>query len=79
MEYTIIVKENKDGWLTGQCEQIPEAITQGKDMEDLVANMKEAIEFVLFDRQEEFRKANKIRKSDKVKTLRLGYEKESAT
>jgi len=29
MDYTIrIKKDNKSGWLTGQCEQLPEAITQ---------------------------------------------------
>ena len=26
MEYTIIIEKNKNGWYTGQCEQIPEAI-----------------------------------------------------
>lgn len=47
MEYTIIIEENENGWLTGQCEQLPEAISQGKDMDDLMANMKDAIELVL--------------------------------
>ena len=47
MEYTIVVKENKDGWLSGQCEQLPEAISQGENMDDLMNNMKDAIELVL--------------------------------
>lgn len=79
MEYTIRIAKNKDGWLTGRCEQVPEAITQGKDMNELMTNMKEAIEFILLDRQEEFRKENKLKKSDKVKTLRIGNEKKSVS
>jgi len=55
MEYTIRIKENKDGWLSGQCEQLPQAITQGKDMDDLLENMKDAIETVLAYQREEYR------------------------
>ena len=79
MEYTIIIKKNRDGWLTGQCEQIPEAISQGKDMDDLMTNIKDAIELILLDRQEEFRKANTMQKSDKRKTLYIGNEKKPIT
>ena len=47
MEYTISIEKNKDGWLKGQCEQLPQAISQGKDMDDLMENMRDAIELVL--------------------------------
>jgi len=48
MEYTIrIKKDKKSGWLTGQCEQIPEAISQGKDLEELMFMMEDAIKLVL--------------------------------
>ena len=48
MEYTIrITKDYKTGWLTGQCEQLPEAISQGKDLDELMFMMKDAIELVL--------------------------------
>jgi len=48
MEYTIrIKKDSKSGWLTGQCEQLPEAITQGKDLEELMLMMEDAIKLVL--------------------------------
>ena len=43
MKYTISIQKNKNGWLTGQCEQISEAITEGKDMDDLMKNMYSAI------------------------------------
>jgi predicted RNase H-like HicB family nuclease len=48
MEYTIrIEKDRKSGWLVGQCEELPEAISQGKDMEELMFMMNDAIELSL--------------------------------
>ena len=47
MKYTIYIETNDDGWLTGQCEQFPQAISQGEDLDDLMENMKDAIELVL--------------------------------
>ena len=44
MEYTIYIEPNEDGWLTGQCEQFPQAISQGENLDDLMENMKDAIE-----------------------------------
>ena len=56
MEYTIRIKRNKkSGWLTGQCEQLPEAITQGRNMDELMFMMKDAIELSLECRRDEFR------------------------
>ena len=56
MEYTIRIKKNpQTGWLTGQCEQIPEAITQGKDMAELMFMMEDAIKLCLECRRDEFR------------------------
>jgi predicted RNase H-like HicB family nuclease len=54
MEYTISIQKNKNGWLTGQCEQIPEAITEGKDMDHLMKNMYEAISEALDIRKDDF-------------------------
>lgn len=47
MEYAIIIGKNKNGWYTGQCEQIPEAISQGVTLEELKENMADAIKRVL--------------------------------
>ena len=56
MEYTIrIEKDVKSGWLTGQCEQLPEAISQGKDMDELMFMMEDAIKLVLECKRDEFR------------------------
>ena len=59
MEYTIKIKQNKDGWLSGQCEQLPQAISQGKDLDDLTENMKDSIETVLAYQQEERKRSRK--------------------
>ena len=47
MKYNIYIETNEDGWLTGQCEQLPQAISQGENIDDLMENMKDAIELVL--------------------------------
>jgi predicted RNase H-like HicB family nuclease len=54
MDYIINIQKNNNGWLTGQCEQIPEAITEGKDMDHLMENMYDAITEALEIRKEEF-------------------------
>ncbi|MDR0368568.1 MAG: type II toxin-antitoxin system HicB family antitoxin [Bacteroidales bacterium] len=74
MKYTIRIKKNRDGWLSGQCEQLPEAVTQGKDMADLMDNMKDAIELVLECKKAEFDRLNK-EKNIIRKRLTMSYEK----
>jgi len=74
MEYTIrIKKDSKSGWLTGQCEQLPEAITQGKDLEELMLMMEDAINLVLECKRDEFREQLDD-KSSIVRILRIGHE-----
>ena len=75
MEYTISIKKNKDGWLTGQCEQLPQAISQGKDMDDLMENMKDAIETVLSYMRDEYRK--KHQSTYTIKPLTIRHEAKS--
>jgi predicted RNase H-like HicB family nuclease len=48
MEYTIRIKQNpQSGWLIGQCKEMQEAITQGKEMDGLMFMMENAIELAL--------------------------------
>ena len=54
MDYTISIFINKSGWLTGQCEQIPETISEGKDMDHIMKNMYSAITEALDIRKDEF-------------------------
>jgi predicted RNase H-like HicB family nuclease len=69
MDYTISIYENMNGWLTGQCEQIPEAITEGKDIDDLMCNMYNAISEALEIRKEEFLEKH----NGEVRTRRILY------
>jgi len=76
MEYTIRIKRNKQsGWFTGQCEQLPEAITQGRDMKELMFMMQDAIRFALECRRDEFREQY-ADESSYVRKLRIVNEKE---
>ena len=47
MQYTAIIQKTENGWYIGQCEQVPGALTQGKTIEEVKENMKEAIQLVL--------------------------------
>ena len=58
MEYTVIIEKNPEtGIYVGQCKQIPEAISQGHTLEELLENMKEAIGLAIECRDEDIRKA----------------------
>lgn len=64
MEYTVIVQKNPEtGVYTGQCREVPEAVSQGNTLDELLENMKEAIALAV-----ECRKADlaAMRKSDKL-------------
>ena len=48
MRFTINIEEDKEtGWYVGQCIEIPSAMSQGKNIEELKRNMKEAIELAV--------------------------------
>ncbi len=49
--YNVKVTEHPEGF-TGQCLELPGAISEGKTLDELKANMKEAIELVLEEIQE---------------------------
>lgn len=52
-EYTIIIEyDPATGLYCGQCQQLPEAISQGSTEDELMDNIREAIELVLEDRAE---------------------------
>ena len=56
MEYTIIIEKNPStGIYVGQCAQIPEAMSQGNSLGQLMENMKEAIELAIECRREDMK------------------------
>lgn len=56
MEYSIIIeKDSESGWYIGQCAQLPEALSQGETLDELMKNMKEAIELAVECRKKEMK------------------------
>jgi predicted RNase H-like HicB family nuclease len=54
--YTAVIEKTKDGWYIGQVQEHPEAITQGKTIEELESNLSDALKEVLEMKKEEFYK-----------------------
>jgi predicted RNase H-like HicB family nuclease len=70
MTFRINIWRGEDGYLIGQCVELPAAITQGKTTDEVVENMKEAVQLVLEDMNRESQE--RIRKSHvKVEETRL--------
>ena len=58
MQYTVIIhKDEESGWYTGQCVQIPGALSQGRSLDELMENMKEAISLMVECLKEDAREA----------------------
>jgi len=53
-ELTIIIqKDNESGWYVGQIEEFPAAISQGKTIEELKANLLDALKLLLDTQKEQ--------------------------
>lgn len=46
-EYEVIYQEVEDGWIMATVPELPGAVTQGKDMDEARAMIKEAVELLL--------------------------------
>jgi len=51
-DFTILVEKEDEGGYSGQCLEMPSAISQGETMDELKQNMQEAVELVLQDNLE---------------------------
>lgn len=61
MTFTAIIEKSDDGWLVGQIEEVPAAISQGKTMDELKDNLIDALQLVFETNRQELA----IEKSDK--------------
>ena len=60
-KFTVVVKKEKEGGYSGQCLELPGAISQGDTLEELKTNMTDAINLVLEYFQDKAKKEkNKI-------------------
>jgi len=50
--FTAIIEKSDDGWYVGQLEELPEVISQGKTMEELKQNLKDALDLVILNVRE---------------------------
>jgi predicted RNase H-like HicB family nuclease len=53
---TAIIEKSDDGWYVGQLEEMPEVLSQGKTVNELLANLKDALNLILEDRKEDMLK-----------------------
>ncbi|MBQ4476235.1 MAG: type II toxin-antitoxin system HicB family antitoxin [Bacteroidales bacterium] len=57
MEFTVAVfKDPKSKWYIGQCVEVRGAISQGRSLEELLSNMKEAISLIIECQRDEIEK-----------------------
>ncbi len=54
MKLTLIIKKGKSNYLVGQLKELPEVFTQGKDIQELRENIKDALEIYLEDLREQY-------------------------
>jgi len=45
--FTAIIEQGENGWLIGQIKEVPAALSQGKTIEELKANLLDALKLVL--------------------------------
>lgn len=58
-KFTILIQKEDEGGYSGQCLEIPGAISQGENIEELKKNMKEAIQLSLEYLEDKAKKENK--------------------
>jgi predicted RNase H-like HicB family nuclease len=47
MKFTAIIEQGESGWFVGQIEEIPAAMSQGESIEELKANLLDALRLIL--------------------------------
>jgi predicted RNase H-like HicB family nuclease len=47
MKFTAIIEQGENGWLVGQIEEVPAAMSQGKTIEELKENLLDALRLIL--------------------------------
>ena len=53
MKYTIIIhKDEQEGGFWGECSELPGCYSQGESVEELMKNIREAVELYLEDSEE---------------------------
>jgi len=56
MKLNAIIGKGENGWLVGQLEEIPAVLAQGKTIEELKANLLDALDLLFEANKEEIRR-----------------------
>lgn len=59
-KFTVVIQKAPEGGYSGRCLELPGAISEGQTLEELKANMTEAIELVLESLEEHAKKNKKL-------------------
>ena len=57
MKFTAVIEQDSSGWYVGQVEELPAAISQGKTIEEVKANLLDALQMILEVNRETTEKA----------------------
>ena len=60
IKFTILYKEKEEGGFSGQCLELPSAISQGETLDELKANMDDTIHLVIAPIEAEAREKKKM-------------------
>jgi predicted RNase H-like HicB family nuclease len=47
MKFTAIIEQDESGWFVGQIEEVPAALSQGETIDELKANLLDALRLIL--------------------------------
>ena len=62
MKYTIIIhKDEQEGGFWGECSELPGCYSQGESIEELMKNIREAVELYLEDDEEVYLPVEEVR------------------
>jgi len=61
MKLTAIIEKSEDGWFVGQIEEVPAAISQGRTLEELKANLLDALRLLFEANRSEVEKEHRGR------------------
>ncbi len=64
MSFTAIIEKSDDGFYVGQVQEFPEAISQGKTIEELKNNLLDALQLVIDYQREPTTAFMKIKKTE---------------
>ena len=62
MKYTIIIhRDEQEGGFWGECSELPGCYSQGESIEELMKNIREAVELYLEDAEEVYLPVEEVR------------------